>query len=106
MMKSLKHEALDPSSVNVSDEEVVFMNDSLCVIDFTLREANENGGMNKSRKEYIYLKSYDGTYEQFIFIDDEPFQERMAKELERGKWRGTQLSMETLLWTKCTHKIK
>lgn len=118
MLKSLKHEALDPSSVKVSDDEVVFVNDSLCVIDFTLRQANESGGIRKTRMEYGYLKSFNGIYENFIYIDDKPFSERMKERVEidkkfykaisGGHHNGDDIDELYVLWVECYNgkKIK
>lgn len=85
MVKSIKKEALDPSSVKISDDEVVFKNDSICVIDFVLRQANREGGMDKSNREYIYLKAYDGAYERFLFISNKPFKERIEDDIKAEK---------------------
>jgi len=85
MVKSIKKEALDPSSVKISDEEVVFKNDSICVIDFVLRQANRDGEMDKSKMEYSYMQAYDGIYEDFIYIDKRPFKERIKEDLNRDR---------------------
>ena len=65
MVKSIKKEALDPSSVKISDEEVVFKNDSICVIDFVLRQANREGGMDKSKMEYSFY--HPNLFSQYHF---------------------------------------
>lgn len=85
LRESLRHEAVVPESVKISDEEVVFKNDSLCVIDFVVRQTKE-GGPVKENKEYMYARLYDGTYEYCYFRGEEPFGKRIAHETEL--WDG------------------
>ncbi|MBR0523808.1 MAG: hypothetical protein IJK09_02510, partial [Prevotella sp.] len=58
---------------------------SICVIDFVLRQANREGGMDKSKMEYSYMEAYDGIYEDFIYIDKRPFKERIKEDLNRDR---------------------
>lgn len=117
MMKSLKHETLDPSSVKVSDEEVVFANDSMCYIDFTVRQKNKDGDIRKSRMEYGYLKSTNGIFENFSYIDNRSFQERLKEnvDMERKFYKaiskgydGDDVDEIFVLWVQCYsgNKIK
>lgn len=114
--EKLKFKALDPKSVSISDEKVMFKNDSCCVIDFVVRQTNENGGYDRHEMEYYYIEAHDGVYEDLIYPPDKPFDERMkegvkgvdemARVFSEGKV-GMKVSVEEYIIMQCKHyKVK
>ncbi len=65
----LKELAKDPSSVKLSNEEVLFSNDSLCIIHVDFTGKNSFDKEVTDRMEYIYLISNDTAYETVHEID-------------------------------------
>lgn len=77
MEQTMNELAKDPSSLQVSNVETVFSNDSICIFHFKSSGKNGFGGVSSSKMEYIYLTwtKADGklvTYETVIKLDDKP----------------------------------
>ena len=60
MKMTVKELAKNPESVSFSNIETKFLNDSICVLHFTLRGQNSFGGYNASQREYIYTVNSEG----------------------------------------------
>lgn len=54
MKKTLAEFMKDPSSMSINNEEIVFSDDSICVIQANVSGKNGFGGVSNSRMEYIY----------------------------------------------------
>ena len=66
MKKSITEIAKNPKSLSFSDIENVFLNDSLCVLQFTLRGQNGFGGYDAVDYEYIYGINYEGKHYEYM----------------------------------------
>ena len=51
----MKELAKDPSSIQISNVETKFNNDSICILHFKFSGKNGFGGVSSSEIEYIYL---------------------------------------------------
>ena len=56
MRETMKEFARNPESIRISNEKIVFSNDSMCTISFIGRGQNAFGGYNSSRMEYTLMK--------------------------------------------------
>lgn len=77
MEQTMKELAKDPSSLQISNVETIFSNDSICILHFKSSGKNGFGGVSSSKMEYIYLTWTKGngelaTYETVIKLDDKP----------------------------------
>lgn len=57
MKKTLKELAKNPETYKITDVDVKFCNDSICVIHTQEKGQNSLGGWNSSRSEYVYVKT-------------------------------------------------
>jgi hypothetical protein len=80
LRESLKHEAVVPESVKISDEEVVFKNDSLCVIFCTIRQTKSDGPVREDM-DYRYAKTSEGVFERLTRRGDETFEESIKDDI-------------------------
>ena len=69
MEKTVKELAKDPSSIQISNVETVFSNDSVCILHFKSSGKNGFGGVASTNFEYAYVKgpSPDKDNEKAIF---------------------------------------
>ena len=77
MEQTMKELAKDPSSLQISNVETIFSNDSICILHYKSSGKNGFGGVSSSKMEYVYLTWTKGngelvTYETVIKLDDEP----------------------------------
>jgi len=63
--------AVDPESVEISNIETKYLDDSLCIIHFDFTGRNTLGNSLTNREEYIYIKSCGKCYEALQNISDE-----------------------------------
>lgn len=75
MEKTMKELAKDPSSIQITNVETMFSNDSICILHFKFTGKNGFGGVSSDEMEYIYLKTYDSekkiVYKETAFkLDD------------------------------------
>ena len=68
MLSTFKEIARDPSSVNVSNVETVYSNDSLCILHCDFSAKNGLGVDIKDKYEYIYIRSCGKSYESYMEI--------------------------------------
>lgn len=69
MESIFKEIAVNPSSVNISDVETVYSDDSLCIIHCNF-SAKDNFGVDiKNNCEYIFINSNGKNYESYNMID-------------------------------------
>lgn len=71
MEKTLKELAKDPSTVRLSNVQIVFSNDSLCIIHADFSAKNALGMELTDRGEYIYISSSGKLYESYDEISDD-----------------------------------
>ncbi|MGM9704741.1 MAG: hypothetical protein ACI3YB_01960, partial [Prevotella sp.] len=57
MRKTIKELAKNPDTYKITDIDVKFCNDSVCVIHTMEKGQNGMGGWNSSRSEYVYVKT-------------------------------------------------
>lgn len=57
MWAMIKDSAKNPESFSVSDEKIVYSNDSICVIDFVGKGENGLGALRTADYEYVFLRS-------------------------------------------------
>lgn len=69
MEATFKEMARDPSSVNLSNIETVYSDDSLCIIHCDVSAKNGLGAEVKDRCEYIYINSDGKNYESYMEIN-------------------------------------
>lgn len=81
MDNSFKELANDPSSVNISDVQIVFSTDSCVVIQCTLRAKNDFGALVRSNMEYIYAVDNDCIREAIKNLDKEKSSIKLATEI-------------------------
>lgn len=81
MEDSFKELANDPSSIDVSDAQIVFSTDSCVVIQCTLRAKNAFGALVRSNMEYIYAIDKDCTREAIKNLDKEKSSIKLATEI-------------------------
>lgn len=81
MEDSFKELANDPSSIDVSDAQIVFSTDSCVVIQCTLRAKNAFGALVRSNMEYIYAIDKDCTRESIKNLDKEKSSIKLATEI-------------------------
>lgn len=81
MEDSFKELANDPSSIDVSDAQIVFSTDSCVVIQCTLRTKNAFGALVRSNMEYIYAIDKDCTREAIKNLDKEKSSIKLATEI-------------------------
>lgn len=80
MEQTFKEIAKDPSSVKLSDEDIVYNDDSLCIIHVNFSAKNGLGADVKYRFEYVFIHSNNKEYEGFQQINDEEDGVFVAKE--------------------------
>ena len=69
--KTMREFARNPESIVVSDMEVVFKTDSVCVLHFVQRGQNGFGGYSRGNIEYMYCIQFSGDiYECVIDLED------------------------------------
>lgn len=77
MHKTMKELAKDPDSYKISNEKVIFSNDSTCVISFTGRGKNDFGAYHPTDYEYYYVvrhrKAGISTTEAVVNMEDDGF---------------------------------
>ena len=87
MKQTFKEIAKDPSSVKLSDDEIVYNDDSLCIIHVDYSAKNGLGTEVKSKFEYVFIKSNDKYYEGFqeikntedgVYVSKEKFDKEKA----------------------------
>lgn len=61
--------AKDPSSVQLSNVNTVFSNDSLCILHFNLKAKNGLGIESSSKMEYVYMTSGEDKFEAYQSLD-------------------------------------
>lgn len=71
MKKTFKEMAKDPESVKLSNLEIVYSDDSLCIIHVDFSAKNRLGNDVKNRCEYIYISSNGKNYESLQEISKE-----------------------------------
>lgn len=71
MEKTLKELANDPSSVGISNVDVVFSTDSVVLIQCVMRSKNEFGTLVRSNVEYIYAIDKNCRRESIKNLDKE-----------------------------------
>lgn len=91
MEKTMKELAKDPSSIQISNVETKFNNDSICIIHFKLSGKNGFGGVSSSNIEYVYMiKSKDGVKSKWETIkkldEEESILSQARKDYEEKKW--------------------
>ncbi len=69
MESIFKEIAVNPSSVNISDVETVYSDDSLCIIHCNFSAKNNFGVDIKNNCEYIFINSNGKNYESYNMID-------------------------------------
>lgn len=70
METTFKEMAKDPSSVKLSNIEIVYSDDSLCIIHADFAAKNGLGTEVKNRTEYIFIHSNGKNYEAYQVIDN------------------------------------
>lgn len=70
MESTFKELARDPSSVNLSNMETVYLDDSLCIIHCDFSAKNGLGTERTNKCEYIFINSNGKNYESYNDIDD------------------------------------
>lgn len=64
MEETMKELAKDPSSIQITNVETVFSNDSICILHFKFSGKNGFGGVSSDDMEYIYITFHDNNNEQ------------------------------------------
>ncbi|MCD8296946.1 MAG: hypothetical protein LUC88_05175 [Prevotella sp.] len=70
MENLIKEIVKDPKSLKISEKEIVFSDDSLCIIHVNVKAKNGFGADVESKMEYIYLLSNDTAYESIEDVKD------------------------------------
>ena len=91
MEETMKELAKDPSSIQISNVETKFNNDSICILHFKFSGKNGFGGVSSSEIEYIYLThTRDGNktkWEAVRKLDEKKSVLSQAKEdYQEKKW--------------------
>ena len=91
MEETMKELAKDPSSIQISNVETKFNNDSICILHFKFSGKNGFGGVSSSEIEYIYLiHTRDGNktkWESVRKLNDKKSILNQAKEdYQEKKW--------------------
>lgn len=91
MEETMEELAKDPSSLQISNIETVFSNDSICILQYKCSAKNGFGGVSSSNYEYTYVvlqPDDDGkrsTYEMVRNIDEKKSLIKQAKESYQEK---------------------
>lgn len=93
MEKTMNELAKDPSSIQISNVETVFSNDSICILHFKFSGKNGFGGFSSNNIEYIYLiRNRDGKktrHESLIKLDEkESILNQAKKDYQEKKWEN------------------
>ena len=91
MEKTMKELAKDPSSVQISNVETMFSNDSICILHYKFSGKNGFGGVSSDEMEYIYITFYlNGekiTKETALKLDEkESILEKARDSYREDKW--------------------
>ncbi len=92
MEKTMKELAKDPSSVQISNVQTMFSNDSICILHFKFSGKNGFGGVSSDEMEYIYityhLKDEKTTKETAFKLDEtESILEKARDSYREDKWK-------------------
>ena len=63
MEETMKELAKDPSSIQISNVETMFSDDSICILHFKFSGKNGFGGVSSDEMEYVYLTYHDSENE-------------------------------------------
>lgn len=81
MKKTMEELAKNPESLKISNIEVAYKSDSLCILNFIAKGQNGFGGYSSSHNEYIYMITKDGGAREALYdLDDNKSVIRKAKE--------------------------
>ena len=86
LKKTVQFLAKDPSSVNISDVETVYSNDSVCILDFTFQGKNGFGLTITNKMEYVYVIDNRETDEEEKIIDGLLNLNEETSILHKAKW--------------------
>lgn len=85
MPQLFKDVAKDPNSVKIEKQNIVFSNDSLCIIHFVLTAKNGLGMDTTEKMEYIYLQTGEEKYEAYqtlnqdsVYLNPKAFEKKKA----------------------------
>ena len=88
MEETMKELAKDPSSIQITNVETMFSNDSICVLHFKFSGKNGFGGVSSDEMEYIYLTYHNNNNEtktmETVFKLDE---KKSVLEIARDSYR-------------------
>ena len=82
MRATMEELAKNPESLDISRVDVIYKNDSLCILQFVAKGQNGFGGYSSSRNEYIYMIQRDGGIHEALY--DLNKEESVLKDAERG----------------------
>ena len=87
MEKTFKELAKDPSSVELSNIETQFKNDSICIIHLKFSGKNGFGAVSSTKYEYIYCKdiSKNSIREAVVNLEKDKSVLQSAKEMYKDK---------------------
>lgn len=91
MEKTMKELAKDPSSIQISNVETKFNNDSICIIHFKFSGKNGFGGVSSSDIEYVYMiNTKDGVKSKWESVrkldENESILSLARKDYKEKKW--------------------
>ena len=89
MEVTLREVARDPSSVNLSNVETVYRDDSLCIIHCDFSAKNGFGNDVTDKCEYIFIRSNGKNYESYSTIDNKEDGVFVTKEQYEKNKKGT-----------------
>lgn len=67
----MREKAKDPTSVQITDQSVIYSDDSLCILQMNFSGKNGFGIESSSRMEYIYIISEGKSYEAYHALDED-----------------------------------
>lgn len=89
MENTFKEMARDPSSVNVSNIEAVYSDDSLCILHCDFSAKNGLGTEVKDKCEYIFISSNGKNYESYMEINKSEDGVFVSREKYEKEKKGT-----------------
>lgn len=104
--KTMREFARNPESIVISDMEVVFKTDSVCVLHFVQRGQNGFGGYSRENIEYMYcIQSSGDVYECVVDLADkgskyEDFKEMGMEIVLRSKEKHDSDDVTVTNWIK------
>ena len=103
MWELIKETAKNPESFSVSDEKIVYSNDSICVIDFKGTGENGFGVTSTSDYEYVFLRSdkEKNEYSEFLNELDSKRKEASIGQIVKRFKEGNLLDYEKTIYDNC-----